>query len=79
MRNTFDNFIKPIRTMDYKPVYEKYAAGTTDDNCNLAALGDLPASNDGSLTKSIFNHIRNRFRPKSRRETNDHSDPDKRM
>ena len=59
MRNTFDNFIKPIRTMDYKPVYEKYAAGTTDDNCNLAALGDLSASNDGSLTKSIFNHIRN--------------------
>ena len=28
--------------MDYKPVYEKYAAGTTDDNCNLATLGIYP-------------------------------------
>ena len=79
MRNTFDNFIKPIRTMDYKPVYEKYVIGTIDNNCNLNALGDLSASNDSSLPKSIFNHIRNRFRPKSRTETNNHTDPDNRM
>ena len=79
MRSAFNHFTRPIRTMDYKPVYEKYATGTIDSNCNLTAQGDLPARNDSTLPKSIFNHIRNRFRPKSRPQSNDHLDPDNRM
>ena len=79
MRNAINHFTKPIRTMDYKPVYEKYAIGTIDNNCNLNAQGDLPASNDSSSPKPIFNHIGNRFRPKSRTETNNNTDPDNRM